>query len=130
ILLGLAFHHSHFLPISVTPSLAVLGFAFALALLTGIIFGAAPAWVATRTDPGEVLRGSGRAISAHSSFASKALLAVQACLSVVLVAGATMLARSLDKLENQDFGYQVNGRVLVGLNNPPATYTLPRLNAL
>ena len=81
-----------------------------------MIFGAAPAWVATRTDPGEVLRGSGRAISAHSSFASKTLLAVQACLSVVLVAGATMLARSLDKLENQDFGYQVNGRV-------PVSYT-------
>jgi predicted permease len=130
LLLALAFQHSHFLPISVTPSPAVLGFSFVLALLTGVVFGAAPAWFATRTDPGEVLRGSGRAISAHSSFASKALLAVQACLSVVLVAGATMLARSLDKLENQDFGYQVNGRVLVRLNNPPATYTLPRLNAL
>jgi predicted permease len=130
LLLALAFQHSHFLPISVTPSPAALGFSFVLALLTGVVFGAAPAWFATRTDPGEVLRGSGRAISAHSSFASKTLLAVQACLSVVLVAGATMLARSLDKLENQDFGYQVNGRVLVGVNNPPATYTVPRLNAL
>jgi predicted permease len=130
LLLALAFQHSYFLPIGVAPSPAALGFSFVLALLTGVVFGAAPAWFATRTDPGEVLRGSGRAISAHSSFASKTLLAVQACLSVVLVAGATMLARSLDKLENQDFGYQVNGRVLVGLNNPPATYTLPRLNAL
>jgi predicted permease len=130
LLLALAFQHTHFLPIGIAPSPTALGFSFALALLTGMIFGAAPAWVATRTDPGEVLRGSGRAISAHSSFASKTLLAVQACLSVVLVAGATMLARSLDKLENQDFGYQVNGRVLVGVNNPPATYTLPRLNAL
>src|SRR5208282_5470793 len=130
ILLGLAFHHSHFLPISVTPSLAVLGFAFALALLTGIIFGAAPAWFATRTDPADVLRGSGRSVSAHSSFASKALLAIQACLSVVLVAGATMLARSLDKLENQDFGYQVNGRVVVDLHDQPASCTLPQLEAL
>jgi hypothetical protein len=41
-------------------------------------------------------------------------------LSVVLVAGATMLARSLNKLEHQDFGYQVQGRVVVGLHNPPA----------
>lgn len=130
LLLGLAFQHSHFLPISVRPSLAVLGFAFALALLTGIVFGAAPAWLATRTDPADVLRGSGRSVSAHSSFASKALLAIQACLSVVLVAGATMLARSLDQLENQDFGYQVNGRVLVAVNNPPATYTVPKLQAL
>jgi len=39
-------------------------------------------------------------------FRSQALLVVQATLSVVLVAGATMLARSLNKLEHQDFGYQ------------------------
>jgi predicted permease len=69
-------------------------------------------------------------VSAHSSFASKTLLAVQACLSVVLVAGATMLARSLDKLENQDFGYQVKGRVLVALNNPSPAYAVPQLGAL
>jgi predicted permease len=130
LLLALAFQHSHFLPIGTMPSPAVLAFSVAVALLTGIVFGAAPAWFATRTDPAEVLRGSGRSVSSHSSFASKALLAVQACLSVVLVAGATMLARSLDKLEKQDFGYQVNGRVLVALNSPPATYTLPKLSAL
>ena len=130
LLLALAFHNSHFLPIGTTPSLPVLGLSFVLALLTGIIFGAAPAWFATHTDPAEALRGSGRSVSAHSSFTSKALLAVQACLSVVLVAGATMLARSLDKLETQDFGYHVNGRVLVSLNNPPATYTVPKLRSL
>jgi hypothetical protein len=48
----------------------------------------------------------------------------------VLVAGATMLARSLSKLEHQDFGYQVQGRVLVELHNPPASYTQARLAAL
>jgi predicted permease len=55
---------------------------------------------------------------------------VQAALSVVLVAGATMLARSLDKLEHQDFGYRTDDRVVVSLNRPPATYTLPKLEAL
>ena len=130
LLLALAFRNSHFLPIGAAPSATVLGVSFALALLTGILFGAAPAWFATRTDPADVLRGSGRSVSAHSSFASKTLLAVQACLSVVLVAGATMLARSLDKLENQDFGYQVKGRVLVALNSPARTYTVPQLEAL
>src|SRR5215472_15173017 len=130
LLLMLAFQHAHFLPVSVTPSPAVLGSALALALLTGIIFGAAPAWLATRTDPAEALRGSGRAISAHSSWASKALVAVQACLSVVLVAGACMLARSLDKLETQNFGFAVDGRVIVAMNPPVATYTIPKLNAL
>src|SRR6202521_4253316 len=130
LLLALAFHSSHFLPISAAPSLIVLAFAFGLALVTGIIFGAAPAWLATRTDPAEALRGSGRGTRDRSSFTRKALLVVQATLSVVLVAGATMLARSLNKLEHQDFGYQVQGRVEIDLNSPPATYTQPQLAAL
>jgi len=130
LLLALAFHSSHFLPISVTPSLLVLAFAFGLSLLTGIIFGATPAWLATRTDPAEALRGSGRGTRDRSSFARKALLVVQATLSVVLVAGSTMLARSLNKLEHQDFGYQVQGRVVVNMNKPPSTYSVPQLTAL
>jgi predicted permease len=130
LLLALAFHSSHFLPISTAPSLMVLAFAFALALVTGIIFGAAPAWLATRTDPAEALRGSGRGTQDRSTFARKALLVVQATLSVVLVAGATMLARSLDKLEHQDFGYQVQNRVEVDMNRPPASYTQPQLASL
>ena len=130
LLLDLAFQNAHFLPIQTTPSLIVLAFAFGLALLTGMIFGAAPAWFATRTDPAEALRGSGRGNSDRSSFARKALLIVQATVSVVLVAGAMMLARSLNKLEHQDFGYQVQGRVEVSLHNPLAGYPLPKLEAL
>jgi len=130
LLLALAFRSSHFLPISTMPSPIILVFAFGLALVTGVIFGAAPAWLATRTDPAEALRGSGRGTPDRSSFARKALLVVQATLSVVLVAGATMLARSLNKLEHQDFGYQVQGRVVVDMNNPPANYTQPKLAAL
>jgi predicted permease len=130
LLLALAFHSANFLPISVAPSFLVMGFAFALALLTGIIFGAAPAWLATRTDPSEALRGSGRGTRDRTSFTRKALLVVQATLSVVLVAGATMLARSLNKLEHQDFGFQVQSRVEVDMNNPPSSYTQPQLAAL
>jgi predicted permease len=130
LLLNLAFSRSHFLPIAVTPSLPVLGFACGISLLTGIIFGAAPAWLATRTDPAEALRGIGRGTQDRSSSASRWLLILQATLSVVLVAGATMLGRSLNNLERQDFGYQVQGRVLVALNSPPAAYTLPKLMTL
>jgi predicted permease len=130
LLLVLAFRNSHFLPISPLPSPLVLAFAFAVALLTGIVFGAAPAWFATRTDPAEALRGSGRSTTDHSGFARKALLIVQAALSVVLVAGATMLARSLNKLEHQNLGYRTDGRVVISLNRPPTTYTLPKLQAL
>jgi predicted permease len=107
-----------------------MSFAFVLALITGIIFGAVPAWLATQTDPAEALRGSGRGTKDRSSFTRKALLVVQATLSVILVAGSTMLARSLNKLEHQDFGFKVPGRVVVDINNPPSTYTLPKLHAL
>ena len=130
LLLTLAFHSAHFLPISPMPSFGVLAFSFGLALVTGVIFGAVPAWFATRTDPAEALHGSGRGTSDRSSFTRQGLLIVQATLSVVLVAGATMLARSLNKLEHQDFGYQVQGRVLVALHNPPASYAEAKLAAL
>jgi predicted permease len=130
LLVALAFHSAHFVPISAVPSPLVLAFAFGLALLTGTIFGAAPAWFATRTSPAEALRGSGRSTSDHASFARKGLLIVQATLSVVLVAGSTMLARSLNKLEHQDFGYQIQGRVIVSLHNPATGHTLPQLEAL
>jgi len=130
LLLSLAFSAARFLPIDTRPSLPVLAFAFLLALVTGIVFGAAPAWFATRTDPVESLRGAGRTIGDRSSVARKTLLVVQATLSVVLVAGATMLARSLSNLEGQDFGYQVKGRIVANINRPPVTYTRPKLAAL
>ncbi|HET9284769.1 MAG TPA: FtsX-like permease family protein, partial [Candidatus Angelobacter sp.] len=130
LLLALAFQSAHFLPVSTRPSLTVLAFAFALALITGVIFGAAPAWFATCTDPSDALRGSGRGTSDRSSFARTALLLVQATLSVVLVAGATMLGRSLGKLENQDFGFRVPGRVVVQMRQPPSTYSLDKVDAL
>ncbi len=130
LLLLLAFHDATFLPISVAPSWIVLGFAFALALLTGILFGAAPAWLATRTDPAEALHGVGRGNSDRSSSTRKVLLVVQATVSVVLIAGATMLGRSLNKLEHQNFGFTVPGRVEVDVNRLPADYAPEKLAAL
>ncbi len=130
LLLALAFAGTTFLPVDTRPAPMVLAFAFGLALLTGILFGAAPAWFATRTDPIEALRGAGRSTRDHSSFARNALLVVQATLSVVLVAGSTMLARSLGNLERQDFGFEIPSRVLVQLNRPPSTYSLPKLAAM
>jgi len=108
----------------------VLGFAMALAFVTGALFGAAPAWFATRTRPMDALRGAGRSTGDHSSIARKTLLIMQATISVVLVAGSMMLARSLSHLESQDFGFTVQGRVLVQLNRPPATYPAEKLDAL
>lgn len=130
LLLRLAFAGATFVPVSTTPSPLVLGFAFTVALITGIAFGAAPAWLATRTDPVDALRGSGRGGSGRFTTAQKVLLVVQATLSVVLVAGATMLGRSLARLEDQDLGYQVPGRAVIALKNPPASYTRAQLQAV
>jgi predicted permease len=130
LLLALAFAGAAFVPVDTRPAPMVLAFAFGLALVTGIVFGAAPAWFATRTDPIDALRGAGRSTGDRSSFARHALLVVQATLSVVLVAGSTMLARSLGNLERQDFGYEIADRILVQLNRPPATYTGEKLAAV
>lgn len=130
LLLALAFAGTTYLPIDTRPAPMVLAFALGLALVTGIVFGAAPAWSATRADPIDALRGAGRSTGDRSSFARKALLIVQAAVSVVLVAGSTMLARSLGNLERQDFGFEIHNRVLVQLNRPAATYTAEKLAAL
>src|SRR5436309_6707669 len=81
LLLSLAFSVSTFLPISTRPSPLVLAFAFGVAVITGVLFGAVPAWLATRTDPIDALRGSGRSTGDHSSFTRTALLVLQATLS-------------------------------------------------
>jgi predicted permease len=129
-ILALAFQGASYLPFSTTPSVPVLAFAFGLCLLTGLLFGAAPAWLATRRDPVEALRGANRSTRDRSSVPQKALLAVQATLSVVLVAGASMLTRSLGNLERQDFGFRNDGLISVSVNPPPPSYSQERLDAL
>jgi predicted permease len=130
LLLSLAFAGVTMLPIDVMPSPLVLAFAVGLGLITGVLFGAAPAWFATRTDPIEALRATGRSTSDGASLTRTTLLVVQATLSVVLVAGSMMLGRSLGNLEGQDFGFERRSRVLVSIGRPSATVVGDRLTAL
>ena len=130
LLLSLAFPGATTLPIDTAPSPLVLAFAAGLGLVTGVLFGAGPAWFATRTDPIEALRGAGRSAGDRASFARSVLLVAQAALSVVLVAGSTMLGRSLGNLEGQDFGFARGGRVIVGVSRPSAGVAGDRLTAL
>ena len=130
LLVALVFQNSQFVPITTTPSLVVLAFAAGLVLVTGIAFGMAPAWLATRTDPIDALRGAGRGIGRRSFRFRTALLIVQLSISVAVVAGAAMLGRSLANLQQQDVGYEVQGRVLVNLKRLPSTYTPERLSTL
>jgi predicted permease len=129
-LVRLAFQNASYLPFSTTPSLPVLAFAFGLSLVTGVVFGSAPAWLATRRDPAEALRGANRSTRDHSAVPQKALLVMQAALSVVLVAGAMLLSRSLGNLEHQDFGFRSDGMIGVRVNPLPSSYSQERLVAI
>jgi len=130
LMLALAFHSATFTPISATPSLPVLGFAFALSLLTGVMFGVVPAWLASRSDPAEALHGAGRGTRAGASLPQKVLVVSQAALSLVLLACAGLLTVSLRNLESQDFGFDVQNLVSVQINPPLDSYTPEHLDSL
>jgi len=126
-IVALAFRSAQYVPIDATPSLPVLAFAFALSLLTGIVFGTAPAWLTSHADPAEALRGANRSTCDTSSLSQKALVIVQATLSVVLLAGAGLLIRSLVKLQHQSLGYETENRVAIALTAPFSSYPQPKL---
>jgi predicted permease len=130
LMLALAFHSATFTPISAAPSLPVLGFAFALSLLTGVLFGVVPAWLASRSDPAKALHGTGRGTRAGASLPQKILVVSQAALSLVLLACAGLLTVSLRNLESQDFGFDVQNRISIQINPPLDSYTPERLDAL
>ena len=114
------------MPIDATPSYTVLGFAFLVSLLTGILFGLAPAWLASHAQPAEVLRGANRSTRDRSSFPQKALVIIQAAMSVVLLAGAILMARSLTNLEHQNFGIATTNRYVLHFDPAGAGYTVDR----
>jgi len=129
-ILALAFPDSHNLAISATPSWPVLGFAFAVSMLTGILFGTGPAWLSSHAQPAEVLRGVNRSTRDRSSLPQKALVIFQAALSVVLLAGAILMTKSLSNLENQKFGVATSNRYVLHFDPAGAGYDVPRLPGL
>ena len=91
----------------------VLGFTFALAVLTGIIFGLAPAWRSTRVDLTPSLKDSGRASSSiHRSLLSRGLVVVQVALSLLLLVGAGLFVRTLLNLQRVDPGFNTQNMLL------------------
>ncbi len=129
-MLRLAFPHAEFSPIHATPSPQVLGFAFGVSLLTGLLFGMAPAWATSHAEPAHAPRRSNRKSSGHASLLQRSLVVLQAGLSVILLIGAGLLARSLINLQHQNFGIEVEHRVVVRLNAQNAGYTTEQLQPL
>lgn len=129
LIVALAFHSAQFVPIDAKPSLLVLGFAFLLSLITGILFGTAPAWFAAHTNPAQVLHGVGRSTRDGRALPQKLLVIVQAALSVVLLTGAGLLTRSLMKMQHQNFGFETDHRVSLRVNAPFIGYSPEKLDA-
>jgi predicted permease len=129
-ILALKFPDARNLPINANPSLTVLGFAFLVSLVTGVLFGFAPAWFSSHAQPAEVLRGANRSTRDHSSLPQKVLVIVQAALSLVLIAGAFLMTQSLNRLEHQDFGIATANRYVLHVDPAGAGYTADRLPAL
>ena len=129
-ILALAFPDAKNLTIDASPSLPVLGFAFLVSLLTGVLFGTAPAWLSSHAQPTEALRGANRSTRDRSSLPQKALVVLQASLSLVLLAGAILMSKSLANLEHQNFGVATANRYVLQFDPEGAGYTVERLPAL
>ncbi len=129
-ILLIAFRGANFVPIDTSPSLPILGFAFGLSLITGIIFGVAPAWISSHSDPAEALRGANRSTRDRSAMPQKSLVIAQAALSLVLLAMAGLLTQSLRYLEHYHFGFETQGRMIALIDPLAAGYTEDRLPAL
>jgi predicted permease len=117
-------------PIAAAPSLPILGFAFAISLLTGLLFGTAPAWITSRTNPVESLRGANRSTNDASALPQKLLVILQAALSLALLSTAGLLITSLRQLEHQDFHFHPDGRLIAFVDLQSAGYSYDKLAGL
>ncbi len=119
-LVGLAVSDSRFaLDFDSGLNLRVLAFTLVISLVTGVLFGLAPAWGTTRMDLASVLR-QGRRMTSGGSRLKNTLLTFQVALSVLLLAGAGLFIRTLFHLEHVDLGFNQE-RLLVFKVQPSQT---------
>jgi predicted permease len=129
-LLALAFPDATHIPLHAMPSLAVIGFACALSLITGVLFGLAPAWNASRTQPADALRSSSRTAASGASLLQKGLVVFQIALSLVLLIAACLFLQSLNKLQGSDMKLNATNRYIIHINPQAAGYSQTQLDAL
>ncbi|UCG87573.1 MAG: ABC transporter permease [Gemmatimonadota bacterium] len=103
----------------------VLGFTMAVATLTGLLFGLAPAWRATGVAPQAALRTAGReAADRRGRFAiGKVLVIGQVAMSLSLVVGAGLLIGTLTRLHALDPGFNRDGVLIVSVNTRNVGYS-------
>jgi predicted permease len=118
-----------YLPISATPSPEVLAFAFGVSLITGILFGVAPAWMTAHADPIDALRGANRSTRHSGLWTQKILVIAQAAISLALLCAAGLLIRSLTNLQRQHFGFETQNRYIAHIDPQMAGYQAPQADA-
>jgi putative ABC transport system permease protein len=121
---------NNYVPIHPTPSWTVLLFTFGMSVLTGIIFGIAPAWMTSHADPVDALRGANRTVSGRRSWMQRSLVIAQAAMSLVLLSAAALLGKSLRNLEHQNFGFETQDRYIAWINPTLSNYKLEELQPL
>jgi predicted permease len=128
-ILNLAFPDAIQLPIHASPSPVVLGFAFLLSLITGIVFGIGPAWISSHSDPAEALRGLNRSTGDRAHLPQKTLIVLQAAVSLVLLVGAGLMTKTLRNLEQQNFGIITRNRYVIHIDPMGAGYNVNTVGA-
>jgi putative ABC transport system permease protein len=128
LILLLAFPNTY-VAINASPSLPVLAFTFAVSLLTGTLFGVAPAWIVSNAAPANALRGAARSTQ-HGGWMQKSLVIAQAALSIVLLSAAGLLTRSLHNMQRQNFGFETPNRYILHIDPQMAGYKPAQMQTL
>jgi predicted lysophospholipase L1 biosynthesis ABC-type transport system permease subunit len=109
----------------------VFSFTAGITLATGVLFGIAPAWSATRAEIGTAIKDGGKASTKQrKGWSGRTLVAFQIALSTLLVVGASLFVRTLINLNAVDVGFRADGLVLFDLNPPSKQYPAPKDIAL
>jgi predicted permease len=121
-------------PLSPNPDLRVLAFTFLLSMLTGLLFGLAPALRLSRASVTPGLGASARSLVGAGNRASrllpKVLVASQVGVGLVLVLAAGLLTRTLRNIEQQDLGFNRQNLLFVNFDSRIAGYTPERVGLL
>ncbi|MGE0463732.1 MAG: ABC transporter permease [Vicinamibacterales bacterium] len=117
--------------IETAPDWRVLAFAFALSLVTGIVFGLLPAWRASRPDTWSTLKDTVGAVAGAGGhlYLRKGLVTAQVALSFLLLFGAGLFVRSLDNLRTTDTGVVMDNLVTFQVSPALSGYTNERATA-
>jgi len=111
------------LPLDVRPDVRVLAFTLAISVATGVLFGIFPAFSATRVDVNPALKeDAGGTGSRRRLLARRILVAAQVALSLVLLSGAGLFAKTLRNLRTMDIGYDRQGVLMADLDPRQAGY--------